>query len=137
MKENVRTELKNIINSRLVDIERGKNILYLTFEKEEEKYSLRVECPFRFLKDQKIIIASYSIYTYNLKNADINNLEYEKQNKIIDKKIEEMLNEKEVFVQNVVENNLGEIKIFFSNQFTFEVFNDSSDKKLIYKLLQR
>ncbi|MGN1270220.1 MAG: hypothetical protein ACI4UU_05085 [Clostridia bacterium] len=135
MKEKIINELKKLINSKLVDIKRGKNILYLTFEKGGKAYNLKVECPFRFLKDEKIIIASYSIYTYNLKNEEINDLEYDKQNQIFDKKIEEMLNETEIFVQDIGGNDFEKIKIFFNNQLIFEVFNDVSDKEIIHNSL--
>ncbi|PAF44755.1 hypothetical protein [Helicobacter sp. 11S02596-1] len=85
-------------------------------------YSLHIQCPFRFILGEKIILASYDISKRFQENLDdkMGNSVFDK---LLDERISPLLPLK---VIDCICNPLGDIKIIFSNDVILETFIDAS-----------
>lgn len=134
--------IKSILeNSNLVDLGRAADLLWLSFgrpviittlkgTREVTEYALHLQCPWRFIKDNKIILGSSDIY-------EPNNSAYDHDPEWNWDEFERDISEQSVFcvnsmkikedllpltVKNVISHEGGDLKIEFNKNVVFEVF---------------
>ncbi|PAF44756.1 hypothetical protein [Helicobacter sp. 11S02596-1] len=135
------TSFREIIRLDLTDISIYKGIFCLDFGarvlskyseslKKFSQYSLDIQCPFRFILGEKIILASYDISKRFQENLDdkMGNSVFDK---LLDERISPLLPLK---VIDCICNPLGDIKIIFSNDVILETFIDASLEVEHYRL---
>ncbi len=94
------------------------------------KYILNIQCHFRVLKNEMLVLGSNEMYvprtdfggSYDEFKWDIpgENL----YDEIRDSLMQEFI-DKEVFVQKIMANCFGDLKIYLSEDYVIEVFNNS------------
>ncbi|MRX56157.1 hypothetical protein GJU41_19550 [Bacillus idriensis] len=106
----------------------------------EAEYSLHVQCSWRLSNQNKIITASKDIY---IPRSDIDfeddDFEWEEEGmNRFDELIESFLAEKKskIYVSDTTADNLGGIKVFFSDGTVLEIFPDESTEDEFWRLFK-
>lgn len=142
MREAIRSQIGKLIGLNLQYAGRASNLFWLGFGelisvtrrgKTEElaEYALDIQCSWRIIKDNKILVGSRDFYSprtgWNEENDDF---DWDVQgNNRFDERIESFIeNTKEhVAVERVEPDEVGGLKIFLSQGYLLEVFPDTSE----------
>jgi len=142
MREAIRSQIGKLIGLNLQYAGRASNLFWLGFGelisvtrrgKTEElaEYALDIQCSWRIIKDNKILVGSRDFYSprtgWNQENDDF---DWDVQgNNRFDERIESFIeNTKEhVAVERVEPDEVGGLKIFLSQGYLLEVFPDTSE----------
>lgn len=142
MREAIRSQIGKLIGLNLQYAGRASNLFWLGFGelisvtrrgKTEElaEYALDIQCSWRIIKDNKILVGSRDFYSprtgWNEENDDF---DWDVQgNNRFDERIESFIeNTKEhVDVERVEPDEVGGLKIFLSQGYLLEVFPDTSE----------
>jgi hypothetical protein len=134
-------DIVRLENSDLVDIGRAADMLWLCFRrpilitaptgtKEVSEYALHIQCPWRFIKDDALILGARDIY-------DPDNTAYDSDPEWNWDEFDRDISEQSVFfvnamkmkehllplnVKNIILNGRGDLKIEFNKNVVFELF---------------
>lgn len=142
MKIEIENELNILLGLPLEDAGRSGNLVWFSFgkplviknrngtEKKAAEYALNVQCSWRITKENKILVASSDIY---MPSKQWNGVEEEFEWDIqgmnrFDEHIEKLIKniQSQVFVESIQADNIGGLKIFFTEHFLLELFPDES-----------
>lgn len=121
-----------LINQKLNNIKRVAAMLCLGYggfilDKDKDKiplYSFHIQCPYRFILNNKIILASYDISKRFQKNFDD-----AAENTIFDEIVKKIfLPLLPLKIIHIKISNFGDIEIIFENKMIFQTFIDSSQE---------
>ncbi|WP_182007553.1 hypothetical protein [Priestia aryabhattai] len=142
MRDAIRSQIGKLIGLNLRYAGRASNLFWLGFGemisvtrrgKTEElaEYALDIQCSWRIIKDDKILVGSRDFYSPRSGwNEENDNFDWDVQgNNRFDERIESFIeNAKEhVTVERVEPDEVGGIKIFLSQGYLLEVFPDTSE----------
>lgn len=148
----VQTAVKRIIGSKFNSITRCVDMLLLNFGEDIKvdeldgdicpKFSFHIQTQWRFIKENKILLASRDIYIPFNSEIDECEWEYDIGGRADDESSIFDVTQKtfnESFIDAVVSsaeiNQIGDLKIVFSNGIIFETFTPSSRKDEFYRLI--
>jgi hypothetical protein len=149
IKEQIEEELKELLGQPLIEIGRAANLLWLSFgekitvidrnghEKVKSKFSLNIQCSWRLIKENRIIVASKDIYLprtnskerdFDWDNVGANRFD----EKIEEFKKQEMLN---IVVSKISADEYGGVKLHFKTGEVLDVFPDDSLEDEFWRLI--
>ena len=105
-------------------------------EVKKEEYALHIQCPWRIIKDNKIILANYDIYVPKNCNC-VENFDWDVKGKnLFDEKIIKL---KEKIINSVVRDvtyyEYGDVNIFMENDYQINVFVNGSNKEEYWRFI--
>jgi len=144
LKNEIEVTFNELVGKPLYSIGRTTNLVWLLFGEPFTKkniigdtrtlaeYSLHIQCAWRIVQKDKIIIASGDLYSPNsnvkLENFNWDNIgssEFDSKASSLKKIMKDIRN-----VQSIEADNIGGLKICFSNNYLLEVFpNESGNDK--------
>ncbi|UAT31064.1 hypothetical protein K7T73_01995 [Bacillus badius] len=143
MREEIKTELGKLVSLKLLSAGRASNLFWLGFGemitvirkgKTEElaEYALDIQCSWRIIKENKILVASRDVYTPNSTlEANTEDFDWDIQgNNRFDERINSFLEDvqRHIIVESIDVDNVGGLTVSLSEGFVLEVFPDSSEE---------
>lgn len=114
-------KIKDLMACKIIDIGRVIDLCWIIFEKEEKCYSLHLQCPWRIRKDGEILLSNMDIYEWDGEDEE----EWdEKRKNFFDEKILKYNKWTGIEVENVIINEVLDIKLILSDSYIFECFVD-------------
>lgn len=141
IKKEVETKLKDILGMPFNRTDRAANLVWFGFGKtinvedfpgemrKAPQYSLNIQCCWRIVKDDKILVAYGDLYEpgSNWKGTDEEFFWDTNGMNLCDDGLEKLNRmHNRIFVQSIDADNLGGLKIYFSENYLLEIFADSS-----------
>ena len=128
--------------ANMLDIGFGENVKYVSLNDNERivaYYVIHIQTSWRFIKDEKIILAfsdfynpkddiSYEVFQEN----QFGNSQFDSRSN----EINELINSTEIKIVNIIANDFGDITIYFDNKFRLEVFVDVSGVEESWRLFK-
>lgn len=134
-------DIEKLVNSNLVKLGRAADLLWLSFGKpvtittdtgtrEVNEYALHVQCPWRFTKDNSVILGARDIYDPLDPALDLDSdWNWDEFDRDISKQSvfeanSQTINENllPLIVNGIVQNDNGDLRIEFTKNVVFEVF---------------
>lgn len=146
MEKNIEQSINKVHKKKFLCLGRATNLLWIQFgnilklknfkneEIEKGEYVFHIQCPWRFIQKNKILLGNEDIYQ---SEEYIENFDWTKKGTSIFDKKESSINEllKNTKVKEVYLNSLGDLKIIFTNEVIFEVFLNTSLKMESYRFI--
>jgi hypothetical protein len=146
MKKKIENYFTQIVGLPLRDLGRASDLLWISLGKDIQllnkrskrteisgEYSLNVQCSWRLVSNAEIILGSKDFYIPNSTIKDIGeefdwdikgNNRFDEQVNILSAKIKS-----KIFISSIIVDDLGGIKIIFTDNYYFEIFPDESLKE--------
>ncbi|MFO0330374.1 MAG: hypothetical protein ACK514_03420 [Bacteroidota bacterium] len=148
MKEKIKATLEKIIGLRLTHTTRAANMECLKFgqhfitdkvdgQLNIGEFALHLQCPWRIVNGQKILIGSCDVYEQADQNAKYDpNFEWDKADvNLRDKKIKELIEKEILTLEKVETDDLGGFELVFNNNFSLSTFPSISLEFEYWRLL--
>ncbi len=119
--------IENLMGLKLYSIGRASDMCWMIFStnKEDVFYSLHLQCPWRIRNHNNMLLSNLDIYE---SCSDIINEEKwdDSKRNLFDEKIEKLSFINNLYVNNIVVNEMNDLSIFLSESYVIECFvNDS------------
>lgn len=132
--EQLKREFSNLVGLKLVKINRVINMVTLNFEDDlyEKELSVHIQCPCRFIMENKIYIGSGDMYIPSSKyNSNYTDFEWDKAgNNLFDENASYFVNKvAPIIAQKIEINSFGDVKIQFTEEIYLEIFVNNSNNE--------
>lgn len=151
IKQEVETRLNDILGMPLTRTGRSANLVWFGFGKiidvvdfhgnkgKAAQYSLNIQCCWRVVKDEKILVASGDMYVAGANWREEEFYWDTKGMNLCDDGLKKLISttNKSLFVQSIQADNLGGLHICFSDNYTLEIFADYSYTEEYWRFFNR
>ena len=131
--------LNIIIDSKLINIGRCSNMVWLWFQKNSSIFVLHLQCPWRIVDDEQICIASGDIYSpSSIFTGDFENFIWDLQGaNLFDEYTQTSFVEEEWCVNTIVVTAIGDINIHFSSGKDLQIYIDNSTDEEQWRFFEK
>ncbi|MGO4888030.1 hypothetical protein ACJ2A9_09755 [Anaerobacillus sp. MEB173] len=141
MKEVISSELGKLVGLKFQDAGRSSNLFWLGFgdiiqiirrgkTEVSAEYALHIQCSWRIIMKNKIIVASRDFYSPSSEgDGEIEDFDWDLQgNNRFDEQIKTFIRDKgRLKVEKIESDDVGGLKVFLSDGYKLEIFPDSSE----------
>jgi len=137
MKEKIELILQDLIGLQLTRTTRAANMECLKFGEQQVvsingelwevgEFGIHLQCSWRFVDKEKILIGSQDVYEPEDENAEYDeDFDWEAGN-LRDKKLRGLITTEKLVIETVIADNYGGAEIGFSNRVKLQIFPDYS-----------
>ena len=128
-----------LVNSNLLKVGRSADMLWLLFEKDTIIYSLHVQCPFRFIRQGKIIIASHDMYCPSKKfNGEYETFNWDVEGaNLFDENVKRYLDNYDSKCIQISISEFNDLKVVFDNSIELYLYSVSSTYEEQWRLFEK
>lgn len=149
MRIKIENELNKLLGLPLEDMGRSGNLVWFSFGKPSmvedrrgkmrkvSEYALNVQCSWRIIKEDQILVASRDIYIPSQRWKGLEedfNWDVEGMNRCDERSKEFIRNTKfKIAIEKIQADNIGGVKLFFTEQYVLEILPDDSTQEEFWR----